>query len=117
RLAPVSRRELHRASGVVSVSQWKNRASKDGAAQQLARVVCRHRRAARVRHVKRRRKNPAQHSFSKRDEAGREEPDAAVRLWRLRNQYVAEFRFYTAALVRSRRRLCRGEYSRRWRVR
>src|SRR5437867_521076 len=117
RLAPVSRRELHRACGVVSVSEWKNRGSKDGAAQHVACVICRHRSAARVRHVERRRKNSAQHSFSKRDEAGREQPDAAVRLWRLRNQYVAEFRFYTAAMVRSRRRLCRGEYSRRWRVR
>ena len=89
--APVPRRQLHRAGGVVPLSQRKNRAGEDGAAEHVACFICRHRSEARVRDVEGWHQNSAQHRFPKRNEARRTESDAALRLRRLRHQHVAQF--------------------------
>ncbi len=60
------------------------------------------------------RSTSTQYHFSERNETGRAESDAPLRLRWLRDQHVAEFRLYSPALVRSRRRLCGSEHSRRW---
>ena len=89
RLTSFPRHQLHRAGGMVQLSEPKDRAREDGAAQHVPSLLRGHRSSPRVRHLKRRHKNSPQHPFPKRYQAQRAKPDTAVRLRRLRNQYVA----------------------------
>ena len=66
-----SRRQLHRAGGLVSIRAPENRTGEDSAGQHLAGFVCRHRSDARIRAFEGRHKDSAQHHSPERNEARR----------------------------------------------
>ena len=114
---------IFRAQSYTEPSTWfeiapgRSEPTKTALVQHFAGLLCRHRSDARVRALEGWHEGAAQYHPAERDQARREQPDAALRLRRLWHQHVAHVRFHAPALVRPRRRLCRGQHPRRRGVR